>query len=131
MIAENNLTIILMQQGNSLLQFPSIPGNVACAKNRVDFFPTEDLQSLLQRSRDEAHRFAVTYQRNRRTAGYKRSALDGVPGLGPSKKEGLLKKFRSVKRIREATEAELAEVPGIGPALARRIREGLKEGGGA
>ncbi|MFH1277809.1 MAG: excinuclease ABC subunit UvrC [Candidatus Eisenbacteria bacterium] len=84
---------------------------------------------LLQRLRDEAHRFAITYQRKRRTAGYKRSALDGLPGLGPSKREALLRRFRSVKRIREASEEELAEVPGIGPALARRIRKGLGEGG--
>lgn len=84
---------------------------------------------LLQRIRDEAHRFAITYQRKRRTERYKRSALDAVPGLGPSKKEALLKRFRSVKRIREATEEELAGTPEIGPALAGRIRERLGGGG--
>lgn len=83
---------------------------------------------LLQRIRDEAHRFAITYQRRRRGEATRRSGLDVIPGLGPKKKEALLRRFRSVHRLAAATEKELAEVEGIGPAMARKIREAL--GGG-
>ncbi|KRE62731.1 excinuclease ABC subunit UvrC [Nostocoides sp. Soil756] len=73
---------------------------------------------LLQRLRDEAHRFAITFHRQRRSKAMTASALDGVPGLGEKRRKALLKRFGSVKRIREATVDELADVPGIGPALA-------------
>ena len=75
---------------------------------------------LLQRMRDEAHRFALRYQRRtrkRRT----RSALHDVPGLGPEKAKALLRAFGSVAAVRRATPAELQEVPGIGPSLAEKI----------
>ena len=84
---------------------------------------------LLQRIRDEAHRFAITYQRRRRAEGTRRSALDGLTGLGREKKEALLKTFRSVARIGRATEEELTAVPGVGPVLAKRIRERFHGGG--
>jgi excinuclease ABC subunit C len=83
---------------------------------------------LLQRLRDEAHRFAITYQRKTRRKSTRRSALDDVPGLGAEKKEALLQRFRSVKKIGEATADELAETPGVGPVLAARVRKAL--GGG-
>jgi excinuclease ABC subunit C len=76
---------------------------------------------LLQRVRDEAHRFAITAHRKARSKGMTVSALDGVPGLGPAKAKALLKHFGSVKRIRAASVAELIEVPGIGPKLAEAI----------
>ena len=75
---------------------------------------------LLQRMRDEAHRFALRYQRRtrkRRT----RSALHDVPGLGPEKAKALLRAFGSVAAVRRATPEELQQVPGIGPSLAERI----------
>jgi excinuclease ABC subunit C len=76
---------------------------------------------LLQRVRDEAHRFAITHHRKRRSKAMVQSALDAVPGLGPAKQKALLKRFGSVKRVRAASAGELTAVPGIGPALAERI----------
>ena len=73
---------------------------------------------LLQRLRDEAHRFAVTFHRQRRSKAMTSSRLDGIPGLGEKRRKALLKRFGSVKRITGASVDELAEVPGIGPALA-------------
>ncbi|MGL4174653.1 MAG: excinuclease ABC subunit UvrC [Dermatophilaceae bacterium] len=76
---------------------------------------------LLQRVRDEAHRFAVTFHRQRRSAAMTSSRLDGIPGLGEKRQKALLAAFGSVKRIRAARAEELAAVPGIGPALARVV----------
>jgi len=73
---------------------------------------------LLQRLRDEAHRFAVTFHRQRRSKAMTSSQLDGIPGLGEKRRTALLKQFGSVKRIRGASVDELAGVAGIGPALA-------------
>ncbi|GAA2269815.1 excinuclease ABC subunit UvrC [Nonomuraea roseoviolacea subsp. roseoviolacea] len=81
---------------------------------------------LLQRVRDEAHRFAITYHRSKRSKTVKESALDGVPGLGPARRQALLKHFGSVKRLREATVAEICEVPGIGRSTAEVIASTLK-----
>ncbi len=74
---------------------------------------------LLQRVRDEAHRFAVTYQRKRRKKTTLRSELVDIEGIGPKTAQALLQKFGSVKRVREADEAALAEV--VGPAKAERV----------
>ncbi|MGL5819639.1 MAG: excinuclease ABC subunit UvrC [Phycicoccus sp.] len=76
---------------------------------------------LLQRVRDEAHRFAVTFHRQRRSAAMTSSRLDGIPGLGEKRQKALLAAFGSVKRLRAARAEELAAVPGIGPALARVV----------
>jgi excinuclease ABC subunit C len=86
-----------------------------------------DAQSLflVQRVRDEAHRFAVTFHRTKRKKSSFRSALDGVRGLGPQRKKALLRTFGSVKKIREATVDDLSAVDGIGPALAEQIRSEL------
>ncbi|MFI6792752.1 excinuclease ABC subunit UvrC [Nonomuraea sp. NPDC050383] len=81
---------------------------------------------LLQRVRDEAHRFAITYHRSKRSRTVKESALDSVPGLGPARRQALLKHFGSVKRLREATVAEICEVPGIGRSTAEVIASTLK-----
>lgn len=76
---------------------------------------------LLQRIRDEAHRFAVTYQRARRQKGMTQSALDGVPGLGPVRRRTLLRHFGSLTGIRQASLDEIRAVPGIGPDLAKKV----------
>jgi excinuclease ABC subunit C len=81
---------------------------------------------LLQRVRDEAHRFAIAYHRAKRSKTVKESALDGVPGLGPARQQALLKHFGSVKRLRDASVAEICEVPGIGQAIAEVIVSRLK-----
>jgi excinuclease ABC subunit C len=76
---------------------------------------------LLQRIRDEAHRFAITFHRQKRGKAMTVSALDGVPGLGESKRKALLARFGSVKGIKAASVEELVEAKGIGPALAAAI----------
>ncbi|CAN7353080.1 excinuclease ABC subunit C [Arthrobacter sp. Leaf337] len=76
---------------------------------------------LLQRIRDEAHRFAITFHRQKRGKAMTVSALDSVPGLGEAKRKALLAQFGSVKSIRTASAAELATAKGIGPSLADAI----------
>ena len=76
---------------------------------------------LLQRVRDEAHRFAITFHRKRRSAAMTESALDGIPGLGATRKAALLAHFGSVRKLRAATSEQVREVPGIGPRLAETI----------
>jgi len=80
---------------------------------------------LLQRLRDEAHRFAITFHRKLRARRTVRSALDDVAGVGPSKKKALLQAFGSVDNIRRATPEALSEVPGISVALAGKILAAL------
>jgi excinuclease ABC subunit C len=81
---------------------------------------------MVQRLRDEAHRFAITYHRSLRDRKTVRSALDDLPGVGPKRKQALLRVFGSVKRVREAPVEQIAAVPGIGPALAARIKATLE-----
>jgi excinuclease ABC subunit C len=78
---------------------------------------------LLQRIRDEAHRFAITYQRRRRGKRMTTSALDRLSGVGPARRAALLRHFGSASKIRQATAEEIAEVPGIGSSLAEKIHE--------
>ncbi|HEY8347202.1 MAG TPA: excinuclease ABC subunit UvrC [Symbiobacteriaceae bacterium] len=80
---------------------------------------------LLQRVRDEAHRFAITYHRKLHRKAATRSRLDEVPGIGPKRKKALLAAFGSLRRIREATVEELAAVPGMNRAVAERLLEHL------
>ncbi len=80
---------------------------------------------LLQRLRDEAHRFAITYHRKLRAKAQTRSVLDELPGVGPARKRALLRVFGSAKQMRSATVDELAAVPGISRNLAEKIHEGL------
>ncbi|MDQ4009210.1 MAG: excinuclease ABC subunit UvrC, partial [Actinomycetota bacterium] len=80
---------------------------------------------LLQRVRDEAHRFAISYHRQKRSARMTNSALDDVAGLGQTRRTALLKHFGSVRRIRDASVEELAEVPGVGPSTARAVLSAL------
>ncbi len=80
---------------------------------------------VLQHIRDEAHRFAITYHRQKRAKRALVSPLDEVPGVGPARKKALLKRFGSLARMRDATSDEIAGTPGIGPELAHAIHEGL------
>ena len=84
---------------------------------------------LLQRVRDEAHRFAITFHRQRRSKAMTSSALDGIPGLGDAKRKALLRHFGSVKKVRAASVEELQAVPGIGPALAGSLAAQLSQEG--
>jgi excinuclease ABC subunit C len=81
---------------------------------------------LIQRIRDEAHRFAVSAHRARRVKQGMASALDTLPGIGPVKRKALLKYFGSVDKIREASVVELSAVPGINPSLAESIKANLE-----
>ena len=80
---------------------------------------------MLEQIRDEAHRFAVTFQRKQRTRTMVKSALDAVDGVGPKRKTMLMKHFGSIKKIRAATVDELSELPGIHAALAEAIKQAL------
>ncbi len=81
---------------------------------------------LLQRIRDEAHRFAITYHRTVRGRETLRSGLDGIPGVGPARRRALLRRFGSLKRLRDASMEELLEVPSMTRPLAERIRDSLE-----
>ena len=115
-----------------LLQIPI----VALAKEREELFVPGRSEPivlpqrsqglfLVQRIRDEAHRFAVTYHQQVRGKRAVRSVIDGIEGVGPAKKRALLRTFGSVKAMRDATEADLAGVAGIGAALAERIKRAI------
>ncbi|WP_030605122.1 excinuclease ABC subunit UvrC [Streptomyces achromogenes] len=82
---------------------------------------------LLQRVRDEAHRFAITYQRTKRAKRFRAGPLDDVPGLGETRKQVLIKHFGSVKKLRSATIEQIQEVPGIGRKTAETIAVALAQ----
>ena len=107
---------------------------VSLAKKREEIFlPGESLPlntepdqpgvQLLRRLRDEAHRFAISFHRKKRTDRMRRSRLSEIPGLGQHRQKELLAAFRSIDYIREASPEQLSEVPGIGPQLAKQIYE--------
>jgi len=83
---------------------------------------------LLQRVRDEAHRFAITHHRSRRSKSMVESVLDDVPGLGEVRRRTLLRHFGSLKKLREASVEEIAAVPGIGPRTAESIKAAVTAG---
>jgi len=116
--------------------FKSVPV-VGLAKQEEEIFFPENPDSLvlpshsqglylIQRIRDEAHRFAITAHRARRSKQGMASALDSIPGIGPVRRKALLKHFGSVDMIRKATQVELTAVPGINPALAESVRAHLE-----
>ncbi|SEO42047.1 excinuclease ABC subunit UvrC [Trujillonella endophytica] len=92
---------------------------------------TSEALYLLQRVRDEAHRFAITYHRQKRSASMLVSLLDDVPGLGDTRRKALMKRFGSLKRLRAASLEELMEVPGIGRRTAEVVRAAVAEPGEA
>ena len=109
---------------------------IGLAKEREEIFlpgtsaplvlpPNSQALYMLQRLRDEAHRFAITYHRKLRAKSQTRSALDEMPGVGPARKRALLRVFGSTKQLRSATVDEIASVPGISRTLAQRIHESL------
>jgi excinuclease ABC subunit C len=89
---------------------------------------TSEALYLLQRVRDEAHRFAITYHRKLRGRSMTRSVLDGIPGVGESRRKQLVRHFGSARRAANATLEELEEVPGLGPQLAKVIHDHLHGG---
>jgi excinuclease ABC subunit C len=110
---------------------------VGLAKQREELFrpgaaepvllpATSQALYLVQRLRDEAHRFAITFHRARRARAATRSKFDDLPGVGPRRRAALLRVFGSLKRVREAPLEQVAAVPGIGPAIAARIKAALE-----
>jgi excinuclease ABC subunit C len=83
---------------------------------------------LIQRIRDEAHRFAITGHRKKRARRYNESVLEVVPGLGPAKRRALLKHFGGLQGVMRAGVADLTQVSGIGAALARTLYDHLHPG---
>jgi excinuclease ABC subunit C len=81
---------------------------------------------LLQRARDEAHRFAIGYNRKLRTKRTIRSELSTIPGVGASRQKALLERFGSMRAVAAASEAEIAALPGFGPSLARKVLAHLR-----
>jgi excinuclease ABC subunit C len=84
---------------------------------------------LIQRLRDEAHRFAITFHRQLRSKALAHSALDDVDGVGPAMKKRLLRAFGSVEGVRQASLEQLRSVEGVGPRMAQRLKEALDAGG--
>ena len=94
--------------------------------NPISFGKEKDLLLFLQRIRDEAHRFAVTFHRKQRTKTSMQSALDTISGIGKKRKEILLKHFKSIKKIRAATIAEMAVLPGMNRKAAEAVKAYLR-----
>ena len=99
--------------------FPNKPDSLLLPRHSQGLY-------LFQRIRDEAHRFAITAHRARRSKQGMASALDSIPGIGPAKRKALLKHFGSVDKIREATVVELTAAPGINESLAESIKAHLE-----
>jgi excinuclease ABC subunit C len=97
---------------------PSEPDPVIMPRNSEGLY-------LLQRIRDEAHRFAISYHRSKRSKRMTASALDAVPGLGEHRRKALVTHFGSLARLKEATVEEITAVPGIGLTTARAVLEAL------
>jgi excinuclease ABC subunit C len=100
--------------------FPENPVPLRIARSSEALF-------VLQHLRDEAHRFAVDYHRRKREKRALASPLDDIPGIGATRKKALLKRFGSLARLQRAEIEEVAEVPGIGPDLARTVYDHLHE----
>ena len=101
------------------LFIPGKPNSLCCTRQSQGLY-------LVQRIRDEAHRFAITAHRNRRAREGVVSKLDGIPGIGPAKRKALLSRFGSIDDIRDASLEELTAVPGITTILADAIKANLE-----
>lgn len=113
-VRATDVPIISLAKENEDVFQPGLSAAVAISKSSHELH-------LLQRIRDEAHRFAVTYHRNIRAKKSKESALDSLPGIGPSRKKALVKRFGSVRNLKDASTEDLVSVKGITPEMAKRI----------
>jgi excinuclease ABC subunit C len=100
-----------------------IPGN----RQPVRIAKDSAALHILQRARDEAHRFAISYHKKLRRREVVRSVLDDIPGIGPRRKRALLRRFGSIQAIKEAPLQELSQTEGITSTLAKRIKEELAQ----
>lgn len=113
-----NQSIVALAKENEELYLPGNAEPIILPRDSQALF-------LVQRVRDEAHRFAVTFHRQRRSKSTFQSRLDDIPGVGPKRKQALLKQFGSLKAIKEASADELAAVPGLTKAVAEQIKAAL------
>jgi excinuclease ABC subunit C len=100
------------------IYFPDRPDALLIPRGSESLF-------VLQHLRDEAHRFAITYHREKRGRRALASPLDDIPGVGPTRKRALLKRFGSLAKLRQADASQIAQTPGIGPELAQTIHDRL------
>jgi excinuclease ABC subunit C len=119
----DNLPIVGLAKQNEELYLPGRRDPVILPRDAQALY-------LIQRVRDEAHRFALTYHRQKRTAAGLRSSLDDVRGIGPKRKKQLLSHFGSVKRLKEATVDELAALPGMTRQVAEQVKNALGDNSG-
>jgi excinuclease ABC subunit C len=110
--------LVALAKENEELFLPGNPAPIVLPRDSQALF-------LVQRVRDEAHRFAVTFHRERRSKRTFQSRLDEIPGIGPKRKQALLRRFGSLRAIQEAATEDLAAVPGIGRAVAEQIKATL------
>jgi excinuclease ABC subunit C len=121
-LAEHGVTVIGLAKR---IEEVFLPGR----KRPIRLDPGSDALRLLQRVRDEAHRFAITFHRARRDRAMTASVLDGVHGVGPARKRALLRHFGSPERLLAASREELEAVPGVPGKLAREIHRQLHRAG--
>ena len=112
----NDIPLSSIAKENEELFVPYISDPIVLPRNAQGLF-------MVQRIRDEAHRFAITFHRERRSKKGVQSTLDLVPGVGPKRKRMLIRRFGSVRGIREASLEEVAAVPGLTLTVARAIKD--------
>ena len=111
----HDIPLASLAKENEELFVPQTPEPIVLSRNSNGLF-------LVQRARDEAHRFAITYHRKKRAKTTIRSSLDMIPGVGPKRRKHLLRKFGSVKNLRSAKTTEIASTPGITLKLEEKIK---------
>jgi excinuclease ABC subunit C len=120
--ASPDLAVVSLAKRMEEVYVPGTPDPVVIPR-------TSEALYLLQRVRDEAHRFAITYHRKLRDRSMTRSVLDGIPGVGETRRRQLVRHFGSARRAAQASLEELEQVPGLGPQLAKVVYDHLHGGG--
>jgi excinuclease ABC subunit C len=114
----DNVPLASLAKENEWLYVPHTPEPIVLARNSQALY-------LVQRIRDEAHRFAITYHRNLRSKSSLKSPLDMVTGIGPKRKRMLLRRFGSVNGVKHASLDEISAVPGLTRSLAILLKQSL------
>ena len=114
----DDIAISSLAKENEELFTPESPEPIILPRNSAGLY-------LVQRIRDEAHRFAITYHRQRRSKASLKSSIDSIPGIGPKRKKLLLTKFGSMQNIKTADENDIASVPTMTLKLAKQIKDFL------
>jgi excinuclease ABC subunit C len=120
--ASPDLAVVSLAKRMEEVYVPGTPDPVVIPR-------TSEALYLLQRVRDEAHRFAITYHRKLRDRSMTRSVLDGIPGVGETRRRQLVRHFGSARGAAQASPEELEQVPGLGPQLAKVVYDHLHGGG--